>query len=91
MLITKIYYKYFKTATIHTVIFIGSIVKNNPSHQRKFCNARLTGYKFVNPTENNHMFNFETLLFEFLHLNLRKVLLTIRQLLICNVLSELGV
>jgi len=67
------------------VILNGKNVKNDSIHQRKFCNTRLPGYKFVISTENNHIFNLETLLFI-----LTFEFETIRKLLIYHVLSELG-
>lgn len=62
-IITRIYSKYLNTATMYIVILNGNTVKNNPIQQGKSCNTRLTGYKFVNSNKNNHIFNFETLLF----------------------------
>lgn len=58
--ITRIYYKYLSTAAMYIAILKENIVKNNPIHQRKFCNVRLTGCKIVNSAEKN-IFNFETL------------------------------
>lgn len=58
---TRIYYDYLNTRAMYIVRLNRDIVKNNPVHERKFCNIRLTVHKYVKFTENKNIFNFETL------------------------------